>query len=243
VVWTFNALVEDGRPFFRQYYYAVETVSAIDPLTVEFRLKPGLNNEMPLILGQIPVLPKHYWAERDFTASTLEPPLGSGPYRIAEVEAGKSVTLARVEDYWGADLPVNRGHDNFGRIVTEYFRDPIVALEALKAGQIDIRAENSSKLWATAYDVPAVERGRLIQREFPHERVAPIQGYIFNLRRPLFQDIRVREALTHLWNFEWVNKTIMYDAYVRTDSCPTASSRKAMRRRNPRRRTIWIART
>ena len=218
VVWSFETLKEKGRPFYRYYYGAVEEVEALDPLTVQFRLGEGLNQEMPLILGQVPVLPKHYWADRDFAATTLEAPLGSGPYRIGKVDAGKSITLERVEDYWGADLPVNRGFDNFERIDIQYFRDPIVALEALKAGNIDLRAENSARLWATAYDVPARARGDLIQREFEHERVAPMQGYVFNIRRPLFQDPLVREALTHLWDFEWVNKTIMYDAYVRTDS-------------------------
>jgi microcin C transport system substrate-binding protein len=218
VVWSFETLKEKGAPFYRYYYRSVEQVSALDPLTVEFRLGPGLNKEMPVILGQLAVLPKHYWEGRDFTATTLEAPLGSGPYRIADVDAGKSITLERVEDYWGADLPANRGHNNFGRIDDQYFRDPIVALQALKAGTIDYRAENSSKLWASAYDVPAVEAGRLIQAEFPHERVSPMQGYVFNLRRPLFQDPLLREALTYLWDFEWVNKTIMYNAYVRTDS-------------------------
>ena len=134
------------------------------------------------------------------------------------MDAGKSITLERVEDYWGADLPVNIGTNNFDRIIYQYYRDPVVAIEALKAGEIDIRYENSSKFWATAYATPAVEKGRLIKREFPNHRVAPMQGYIFNLRRPLFQDPKVREALTYLWNFEWVNKTIMYDSYVRTDS-------------------------
>lgn len=218
VVWSFQTLKESGRPFYRYYYRSVEEVVALDDLTVQFRLAPGLNREMPVILGQVPVLPKHYWAERDFESTTLEPPLGSGPYRIGRVDAGKSITLERVEDYWGADLPVNRGHDNFDRRVIQYFRDPIVALEALKAGDLDLRSENSARFWATAYDTPAVRDGRLIKREFEHGRVSPMQAYVFNLRRPLFQDPLVREALTYLWDFEWVNKTIMYDAYVRTDS-------------------------
>ncbi|MBP5858989.1 ABC transporter substrate-binding protein [Marivibrio halodurans] len=218
VVWTFDTLREKGAPLYRYYYSAVDKAVAVDAHTVEFHLGEGMNQEMPVILGQLPVLPEHYWADKDFATTTLEPPLGSGPYRVADVDAGKAITLERVEDYWGADLPVNIGINNFDRIVYQYYRDPVVAIEALKAGEIDIRYENSSKFWATAYDVPAVEKGRLIKREFPHHRVAPMQGYIFNLRRPLFQDPKVREALTYLWNFEWVNKTIMYDSYVRTDS-------------------------
>lgn len=218
VVWTFNTLREEGAPLYRYYYRAVEEAVALDEHRVEFRLGEGTNEEMPVILGQLSVLPKHYYAEREFAATTLEPPLGSGPYRIADVEAGKSITLERVEDYWGADLPVNIGSNNFGTIQYQYYRDPVVAIEALKAGEIDIRRENSSKFWATAYDTPAAREGRLVKTEFPHTRVAPMQGYIFNLRRPLFQDAKVREALTYLWNFEWVNKTIMYEAYKRTDS-------------------------
>ncbi len=218
VVWSFRTLRDEGAPFYRYYYRSVETVEALDPLTVRFRLKPGVNREMPLILGQLSVLPKHYWEGRTFKATTQEPPLGSGPYRIAEVDAGKSIVLERVEDYWGADLPVNVGHDNFDRMVFQYFRDPNVALEAFKAGNFDFRRENSAKNWATAYDTPAVRKGDIVKREFAHGRVAPMQGFVFNLRRELFQDVRVREALTYLWDFAWVNRTIMYDAYTRTDS-------------------------
>jgi microcin C transport system substrate-binding protein len=218
VVWTFNTLVEKGAPFYRFYYGNVAAVEALDDLTVEFRLSPGYNKEMPVILGQVPILPKHYWEGRDFTTTTLEPPLGSGPYRISQVRAGQSVTLERVEDYWGADVPVAVGHDNFGQIRYEYFRDRTVMLEALKAGDLDFRAENSAKFWATAYDVPAVEDGRLIQREFSHERGTGMQAFVMNSRKPIFSDVRVREAMTYLWEFEWVNRTIMYDAYTRTDS-------------------------
>ncbi len=218
VVWTFNKLVTEGAPLYRFYYANVDEAVALDDLTVEFRLIPGENREMPVILGQVPVLPQHYWADREFARTTLEPPLGSGPYRIAEVRPGQSVTIERVEDYWGADLPVNRGHNNFDRIRYEYFRDRTVLLEAFKAGDLDIRRENSSKNWATAYDVPAVEDGRILLREFNHERGTGMQAYVMNQRRPVFQDVRVREAMTYMWDFEWVNQNIMYEAYARTDS-------------------------
>ncbi|MEQ8831263.1 MAG: extracellular solute-binding protein [Alphaproteobacteria bacterium] len=218
VVWTFNTLIEQGAPQYRFYYGNVADVVALDERTVEFRLTPGENREMPSILGQLPILPKHYWQDREFNATTLDPPLGGGPYRITDVNAGQSITIERVKDYWAKDLPVNVGQHNFDRIRYIFFRDRVVMLEALKAGDIDFRAENSAKNWATAYDVPAVEDGRIVQKEFDHERGTGMQAYVMNTRREIFQDPVVREAMTYLWNFEWVNKTIMFDAYTRTDS-------------------------
>jgi microcin C transport system substrate-binding protein len=218
VVWTFNTLIEQGAPQYRFYYGNVAEVVALDERTVEFRLTPGENREIPSILGQLPILPKHYWQDREFNATTLDPPLGGGPYRITDVNAGQSITIERVKDYWAKDLPVNVGQHNFDRIRYIFFRDRVVMLEALKAGDIDFRAENSAKNWATAYDVPAVEDGRIVQKEFDHERGTGMQAYVMNTRREIFQDPVVREAMTYLWDFEWVNKTIMFDAYTRTDS-------------------------
>lgn len=218
VAWTFETLREKGSPFYRFYYAAVREVQTPDDSTVRFVLHEGENKEMPLILGELTVLPKHYWADKDFDKTTLDPPLGSGPYRIASVDPGKSIVFERDPDYWANDLPVVRGTNNFDRIRYDYYRDRTISREAFKAGAIDLWPENSSKAWASAYEIPAVAEGRLIKKEFPHERVAPMQGYGFNLRNPLFQDIRVREALTYAWDFEWVNQTIMYDAYKRTDS-------------------------
>ena len=218
VAWTFRMLKEKGRPLYRYYYAAVADVLTPDDHTVRFVLHPGENKEMPLILGELYVLPKHYWETREFEKTTLEPPLGSGPYRLVKVDPGKSMTYERVEDYWAKDLPVARGFDNFGTIRVDYYRDRTISREAFKAGAIDLWAENSAKEWATAFDIPALKSGNLIQKEFDHHRVAPMQGYAFNLRKPLFQDIRVREALAHAWDFEWVNRTIMYNAYTRTDS-------------------------
>lgn len=218
VIWSFNTLREQGAPLYRFYYADVAEVTAPDELTVRFDIAPGENREMPNILGDLPVFPKHYWEGKEFEKSSLEPPLGSGPYRVGRVDPGQTVVLERVEDYWAADLPIKRGHDNFDTIRYEYFRDRVVMLEALKSGDLDIRAENSAKNWATGYDVAAVEEGRIVKREFDHGRVAPMQAFVINKRRPLFQDVRVREALTYLWDFEWVNRTIMFDAYSRTDS-------------------------
>ena len=149
---------------------------------VYFHFKPGTNRELPLILGQLPVLPKHWWATRSFDAVSLEPPLGSGPYRIAKFEAGRFVEYERVPDYWGAQLAVNRGRHNFDVQRYEYFRDATVALEAFKADQYDFRLENSAKEWATGYDAPPVRDGRIVKREVPHERPAGMQGFAMNLR-------------------------------------------------------------
>jgi len=218
VAWTFETLREKGSPTYQYYYAAVEKVETPDAQTVRFVLFPGENKEMPLILSELVVLPKHYYQDREFDQTTLEPPLGSGPYRITKVEPGRSLTLERVEDYWGRDLPVNRGFNNFQTMRYDFYRDRTISREAFKAGAIDIWTENSAKEWATAFDIPAVKTGDIVKKDFPNERVAPMQGFAFNLRKPLFQDIRVREALTYAWDFEWVNKTIMYGAYRRTDS-------------------------
>ncbi|MGH7786958.1 MAG: extracellular solute-binding protein [Candidatus Binatia bacterium] len=218
VIWTFETLRDKGAPFFRAYYASVAAVEKSGERTVRFTFKPGENRELPLILGQLPVLPKHYWATRDFEQSTLEPPLGSGAYRIERFEAGRWSRYQRVADYWGKDLPANVGRDNFDTIRYDYYRDDTVALEALKAGEYDLRLESSAKEWATAYDIPAVRDGRLQKQDFTHNRPAGMQGFAFNLRRPLFQDRRVRQALGLVFDFEWSNRTLFYGQYTRTRS-------------------------
>ncbi len=218
VIWTFNTLVEKGQPFYRFYYGSVINVRQTGERSVRFDFAPGENRELPLIIGQISILPKHYWESREFDKTTLEPPLGSGPYRIADVDAGRSVTLERVEDYWGENLPVNKGQNNFDRMIYEYYRDTTVALEAFKAGAFDYRSENSSKAWASEYDVPAVRNGLLIKAEIEHNRSAGMQGFVYNTRRPLFADKRVRQALAYAFDFEWSNENLFYGQYHRTRS-------------------------
>lgn len=218
VLWTFATLRDKGRPFYRAYYASVAKAEQTGERRVRFTFKAGENRELPLILGQLPVLPKHYWQGKEFDATTLEPPLGSGPYKIAAFEAGRWSRYERVPDYWGKDLPVNRGRHNFDRVRYDYYRDMTVALEALKAGAYDLRVEASSKDWATAYDVPAVRDGRLKKEEIAHARPAGMQGYAFNLRRPLFQDRRVRQALGYAFDFEWANRTLFYGQYTRARS-------------------------
>jgi microcin C transport system substrate-binding protein len=218
VIWTFDTLRSKGQPAYRAYYANVASVEKAGDRAVKFTFKPGENRELPLIVGQLAVLPKHYWEGRDFEAATLDPPLGSGPYKLDQFEAGRWTRYARVPDYWGKDLAVNRGRNNFATIRRDYYRDMTVALEALKAGEYDLRVEMSSKDWATAYDVPAVRNGLLKKGEFKDDRPSGMQGYAFNLRRPLFQDRRVRQALGYAFDFEWSNRTLFYGQYTRTRS-------------------------
>ncbi|CAD5377557.1 putative oligopeptide transporter subunit; periplasmic-binding component of ABC superfamily transporter [Pseudomonas sp. OF001] len=218
VVFTFDTLMKDGSPQYKAYYADVEKAVAEDGRTVRFDFRHGGNRELPLIVGQLPVLPRHAWEGREFNRTSLEPPLGSGPYKVAEVQAGRSIRYERVRDWWGKDLPVNRGQYNFDSLVIDYYRDNTVALEALKAGQFDFWVETSAKNWATAYDSPAIHDGRLIKEEIANHNPAGMQGFIFNLRRPLFQDVRVREALGLLFDFEWTNRQLFYGAYTRTRS-------------------------
>lgn len=218
VIWTFNTLTTKGHPQFRAYYSEIQGVERTGEHQVTFRFPGTVNRELPLILGQLAILPKHYWETRDFSKTTLEPPLGSGAYKIKNFEAGRSVVYERVKDYWGQDLPVHKGKSNFDEIRYEYYRDREVATEAFKSGAFDLRAENSSKRWATSFDFPALAAGQVIKVEVPHENPTAMQGFIFNTRKGIFADPRVRQALAHAWDFEWTNKTIMYGAYTRTNS-------------------------
>ncbi|HZF78017.1 MAG TPA: extracellular solute-binding protein, partial [Acetobacteraceae bacterium] len=218
VVWTFNTLRQHGRPFYRAYWGDVSEVVAESERRVTFRFRSNENRELALILGQMPVLPQHWWASRDFTRPILEAPLGSGPYRVERFEAGRSVTYRRVADWWGRDLPVNRGTQNFDAYRYEYFRDTTVALEAFKAGQIDFRTENVARDWATAYDFPAVRRNLVRRDEIRHELPTGMQAFVVNLRRPIFQDARVRRALIEVFDFEWLNANIFFGSWTRTQS-------------------------
>ncbi|HKS89909.1 MAG TPA: extracellular solute-binding protein [Stellaceae bacterium] len=218
VVWTFDTLRTKGNPMYRSYYGDVEKVTPEGERGVRFTFKNADNRELPVILGQMPVLSKKYWSGRDFTKTTLDPPLGSGPYKVDSVDPGRSITYRRVADYWAADLPARRGQNNVDVIRYDYYRDGTIALEGLKAGQYDIRIENSSKAWATGYDSPALRDGLLKKEEIKNDLPSGMQGFGYNLRRPLFQDPRVREALAYAFDFEWSNKNLFYGAYTRTRS-------------------------
>ncbi len=218
VIWTFETLRAKGQPIYREYYGDVTKVEKEGDRGVRFYFKSAKNRELPQIIGQMPVLSKAYWSSKDFEKTTLDPPLGSGPYKIQSIDPGRSITYRRVADYWGADLPVNKGRFNFDTIRYDYYRDATIALEAFKAGQYDARLENSSKDWATGYDSPALRAGLIKKEQIPNQLPSGMQGFGFNLRRPIFQDPRVREALAYAFDFEWSNKNLFYGAYQRTRS-------------------------
>ena len=218
VLFSFETLKAKGSPFFRLYYAGVAKAEKLGERQVKFIFAPGENRELPLIMGQMPVLSKKYWENRDFAATTLDVPVGSGPYRVERFEAGRFIVYQRDGNYWGRDLPVNRGLHNIDRLRYDYYRDVIVALEAFKAGAYDLRLENSAKQWATGYEFPALAKGLAKKETFSRQTPAGMQGFAFNLRRPLFQDPLVRQALGYAFDFEWSNRNLFYNQYTRTRS-------------------------
>ena len=212
-------------PFYASYYRHVVKVEKNGERDVKFTFDGPGNRELPTIVGELPILPKHWWEgsdgegrKRDISATTLEKPLGSGAYRIKEFVAGRSVTMERVKDYWGANLPVQIGINNFDELRFEFFRDNLVALEAFKADQADWIAENSAKQWATAYDFPAVNEKRVIKEEFPINDSGRMQAFALNLRRDQFKDARLRRAFNYAFDFEEMNKQLFYGQYNRINS-------------------------
>jgi microcin C transport system substrate-binding protein len=218
VIWSFETLRKDGHPYYRAYYANVAKAEAVGERTVRFSFSIAGNHELPLIMGQLPVLPAHAFKDRPFASTTLEPIAGSGPYRLIEVQPGRSVTYRRVADWWGKDLPINRGRHNFETIRYDYYRDLDVSFEAFKAGAYDFREEHSSKNWVTGYGVPAVADGRVVREELQHEDPQGMQAFVYNTRRPLFQDRRVREALNYLFDYEWTRANISFGLFQRTKS-------------------------
>jgi microcin C transport system substrate-binding protein len=218
VVFTFNLLKEKGPPFYQSYFSSVSKAEKLGEIKIKFTFAPGDNRELPLIIGQMPVLPQHLWKDKDIAQPTLDIPDGSGPYKLSKFQAGRSITLERVKDYWGEKLPINVGQNNFDTIRYDYYRDDTVALEAFKSGAYDMRLESSAKNWATAYEIPAVKDGRIIKEKIPTEGRNLMQGFVYNLRRPMFQDRKVREALQYAFDFEWSNKALFYGQYVRIRS-------------------------
>ena len=224
VIFSFETL-KANRPFYAFYYRNVERAEQTGEREITFAFSEKGNRELPQIVGQIPVLPKHWWEgtapdgrKRDVTQTTLEPPLGSGPYRLKSFDAGRVAAYERVPDYWGKDLPVNRGRHNFDAVSFEYFRDSTVLLEAFKGDRYDWRTENSARNWATAYDFPAVKEGRVVREEFPQRASGVMQAFVFNLRRGKFQDERLRRAFNLAFNFEDINRTIFFGQYERINS-------------------------
>jgi microcin C transport system substrate-binding protein len=224
VIWSLEAL-KAAHPFYNSYYANVTAAEQTADNEVTFRFSEAGNRELPQIVGQIPVLSKAWWTgkndkgeTRDINNTTLEVPLGNGAYRITEVKPGKSVTIERVKDYWAADLPVNRGKNNFDEIFVIYYRDNTIAMEGFKGDEYDFRAESSSKDWATSYDFPAAKRGDVVKEEIYLKNPDGMQAYVFNTRRERFADARVRQALNYAFDFEWANQNLFFGQYARTAS-------------------------
>jgi len=224
VIFSIEALKKNS-PFYASYYRHVAKAEKTGERDIKFSFDAPGNRELPTIVGELPVLPKHYWEgadsqgrKRDISATTLEPPLGSGPYRIGEFVAARSVILERVKDYWGVNLPARIGENNFDQLRFEFFRDNTVALEAFKADQADWIAENSAKQWATQYDFPAVQEKRVVKEEFPINDSGRMQGFVLNLRRDQFKDARLRRAFNYAYDFEEMNKQLFYGKYKRINS-------------------------
>ena len=218
VAFSHRILRDKGRPNHRTYYREVERVETPAPRRIRFVFKAGGNWELPLILGLMPVLPRHRYDAGRIEVADLTPPLGSGPYRVADFEGGRSVTFEKDPDYWGRDLPVHTGRYNFDRIRYDYYRDKTIALEAFKKGLIDVWFESNPADWHQSRTLPAVGDGRVKRLELPHGRVEGMYGFVFNTRRDLFADPAVRQALTLAFDFEWINRSFYFDGFVRASS-------------------------
>jgi microcin C transport system substrate-binding protein len=218
VAFSFEVLKEKGHPTIRLSLKDVAAAEVIDSHTVRYGFKGDLVRDLPLVVAALPIFSRAYYAAREFDATTLEPPLGSGPYRIGDFRQGTFVSYVRRPDYWAKDLNVNRGRFNFDEIRYEYYRDRTAALESLKAGAFDLREEFTSRDWATAYNIPAVKEGRLVLLDLPDDRPAGTQGFFLNTRKSKFQDVRVRKAFDYAFDFEFTNRNLFYGLYKRTTS-------------------------
>jgi microcin C transport system substrate-binding protein len=215
---SFNMLKAKGHPVYRTMLSEFIGAEAKADNTLMVRFTENRSRDLHLVIAGLPIFSESWWKGRDFEASTLEAPLGSGPYKVSRFEQGRYIEFARVRDYWGDRLPVNVGQNNFDRIRYEYYRERQVAFEGFKSGQINFNEEYTARLWATAYDFPAVRDGRVKKDELQNGAPTPSQGWYFNTRRPAFKDTRVREALGLAFDFEWTNRNIMYSAYRRMSS-------------------------
>jgi microcin C transport system substrate-binding protein len=218
VKFSFELLTEDGHPRYRSYYQDVSKVTVEGPRRIRFDFSGTVNRELPLILGQLPILPRHYWEGRTFGDNGLDRPVGSGPYRLGKFEAGRSISYERVEDYWARDLGPRKGRFNFDTITYEYYTDDTVALESFRAGNYDFRVESQAKNWATAYTGDVFETGKVRTEAIEHNRPAGMQAFVYNTRREVFKDPAVRQALAYGFDFQWANKNLFFGQYTRTDS-------------------------
>ena len=218
VVASLALLKEKGLPYHRSYYRKVVEANVLDRHTVRFVFDTTGDRELPLIMGLMPVLPRHRYTLETFDRSTLDPPIGSGPYVVASVDPGRAITYRRNPDHWARSLNVMQGRFNFDEVRYEYFRDGNSLFEAFKAGDIDVRAEDDPGRWAQGYHIPAVDDGRIVMREFPSGLPAGMSAMVFNTRKPIFADVRVRRALILAFDFSWVNRNLYHSLYKRTES-------------------------
>ncbi|CAN0166112.1 unnamed protein product, partial [Phaeothamnion confervicola] len=218
VAFSHQVLSEKGWPFHQSNYRKVARVEVIDQLTIRFQFKPQGDRELPLIIGLMPILPRHKISAETIERTTLEPPTGSGPYTVAKVDTGRSLTFQRNPDYWGRDLPIQRGRFNFDTITIEYFRDQGSMFEAFKAGDLDARVEDDPGRWAEGYDFPAIRQGTAARREIKIGQPAGMSAIVFNTRRAPFDDPRVRRAFILLFDADWINKSLYHGLYRRTES-------------------------
>jgi microcin C transport system substrate-binding protein len=218
VAFSFDALKSKGHPIYAQTLQDVVKAEALDPHTVRYTFKGALVRDLPLTVAGLPILSKAYYSSHAFDQTTLEPPLGSGPYTVGDFSQGRTILYRRNPDYWARDLPVNRGRWNFDAIRFEYFRDRTASMEAFKAGAYDFREEFTSKVWATEYDFPAIRDGRVKKEVVPDETPSGTQGFFLNMRREQLKDPLVRRALDLAFDFEWTNRNIFYGLYTRTES-------------------------
>ncbi len=218
VIFSFNILLKEGSPLYKQYYADVKKIEKVEKQSVKFTFKDNTNKELPLLLGHFPVFSKAYYTKNKFQDASLKIPLGNGPYRIVKVDPGRSITYERVKNWWGENLPVNKGRYNFERVRYLYFRDPEVAFEAFKGHDFDFRIEGEIKKWMIGYDFEAVKKGQVTKIIVPFPQSGRMQGLFMNTRRSLFADRRVRRALTLALDFEWLNENYFYNQYERVNS-------------------------
>lgn len=218
VAFSYHTLLKQGHPQYRTYLQEVARVDILNSHRIRFVFKRSGNPLLILRIGDLPVLPEHYWREHDFSQTTFKPPLGSGPYKITSVKPGRNLVFERVKDWWGQDLPVNRGKYNFDTVIVDFYRDKHVAFEAFKVGSFDFYIEHQAKNWANNYRFPDIAKGKIIRAEIAHQIPTQTQALFINTRRAPFQDRATREALTLLFDFEWANKTLFNNAYQRANS-------------------------
>lgn len=218
VIFTVETLRDQGRPNHKFYYGKVASMEKTGDRTVRLTFTEEGDREMPLIMGLMPILPKHVYEGQDFTRTGLTPMIGSGPYTIGNVDPGSSITFVRNPDYWGKDVAAARGHNNFDRIRYDYFRDANASFEAFKSGEYTLRIEDDPTRWSTGYDVPPVKDGRIIREQLKKSTPSGMRALVFNTRRDVFTDIKVRKALGMMFDFEWINKNLFYGLYTRTQS-------------------------